>query len=53
MYQVIYHNYEEERARDFDNLDDAMYYAEAKHTLGWYYVCVMGEYGNTIVEFEN
>ena len=53
MFQVIYHNYEEERAREFDNLEDAMSYAEAKHYLGWYYVGVIGEYGNTVVEYEN
>lgn len=53
MFRVIYHNYEDERTRDFEDIEDALYYAEAKHTLGWLYVQVIDEYDNTIVEYEN
>ena len=53
MFRVYYHNYEDERIRDFEELEDAIAYAEAKYLLGWLVSQVVDEYENIIVEYEN
>lgn len=54
MFRVIYENQNcEIRHKDFEEVEDAIDYAEKKYKFGWLLVRVIDEYENTIATFKN
>lgn len=51
--EVVYHDYQDDRTEDFNDLDKAINFAKVKCRKGWYYVAVIDEFENTIVEYKN